>query len=218
MGRHRLLRLAVPLRFPSPPGMLRFPLTLRFRHFTISPQLRVTDAGDQEVCFVKQKAFRLKESVTVFRDSSQSHVLGKIEADRIIDWSARYTFTDPEGRPMGAMGRRGAKSLWRAHYDIFANARSNEAAMTIQEESVLVRMLDSLLGEIPILGIFTGFFFHPTYVIARANGTPVARVHKRRALLEGRFTLERLGELTDEEELEVLLSCLMMVLLERSRG
>ena len=198
--------------------MLKFPLELRFRNFALTRQIVVTDASGGEICFVKQKAFRLKESVALFRDSSQQTPLGSIEADRVIDWSARYTFTDTSGRPFGAVGRRGMRSLLRAHYDIFSDSTSNAVSMTIQEESVMVRILDSFISQIPVLGMFSGYFLHPTYAVKRANGTLVARLRKRAAFLEGRFTLEREGELSGEEELEVMLSCLMMTLLERSRG
>ncbi|HEX8310521.1 MAG TPA: hypothetical protein VF614_04330, partial [Chthoniobacteraceae bacterium] len=78
--------------------MLRFPLTFTFKIIAIAPQLTVVDSAGEEVCYIRQKAFKLRESVTVFRNSSQQQIVGKIEADRIIDWSARYTFHDAEGQ------------------------------------------------------------------------------------------------------------------------
>lgn len=198
--------------------MLRFPLELRFRNFALTRQIVVTDATGGEVCFVKQKAFRLKESVALYRDSSQQTPLGSIEANKVIDWSARYTFTDASGRPFGAVGRRGMRSLLRAHYDIFTDSTSDAVAMTIQEESVMVRLLDGFVSQIPVVAMFSGYFLHPTYAVRRADGTLVARLRKRAALLEGRFTLEKEGDLSGEEDMEVMLSCLMMALLERNRG
>lgn len=38
------------------------------------------------------------------------------------------------------------------------------------------------------------------------------------AFLEGKFQMEKLSELTPEEEIRVLLSLVMMTLLERARG
>ena len=198
--------------------MFRFPLHLHFPLFTFAPAIVVTDNDGAEVCYVRQKLFKLKDAVTVFRDSSRKSILGMIKADRIIDWSARYTFTDADGAPFGAVGRRGARSLWRAHYDIFSNATSSEVSMTIQEENPWVKVFDSMLGEIPILGILSNFLFHPRYAIKTPDGALVARLIKRAALLEGRFTLEKCGEMRGEQELEILLSAMMMLLLERSRG
>lgn len=198
--------------------MFRFPLQFHFPLLTLAPSISVTDAQGAQVCYVRQKLFRLKEDITVYRDSSKQIAIGTIKADRIIDWSARYTFTDANGQPFGAMGRRGAKSLWRAHYDIFSTVGSNVVSMTIQEENPFTKVFDSLLGQIPILGIFTAFLFHPRYIIKTSDGAEVARITKKAALLEGRFFLEKLGETTNEQELEILLSCLMMLLLERRRG
>ena len=79
-------------------------------------------------------------------------------------------------------------------------------------------MLDSLLGEIPILGIFSGYFLHPSYLASRADGSPAMRLTKEPAFWEGKFRIEKLADLTPREELNLLLSFLMMILLERSRG
>ncbi len=90
--------------------------------------------------------------------------------------------------------------------------------MSISEDSVLTRFLDGLFSEIPILGIFSGYVFHPSYAVIGNDGTVVARLRKRAAFLERCFTLEKLTDLEPEQELEILLSCLMMILLERRRG
>ncbi len=140
-----------------------------------------------------------------------------IEADRIIDWSARYTFRDAQGNELGAIGRRGMRSLWRAHYDIFAPG-STEPAFHIREENPFTKLLDGFIGEIPILGLFSGYMLHPRYAATRADGTPVLRLTKRNAFFEGRFELEKLAELSDGEQTALMLGFLMMNLLERARG
>jgi hypothetical protein len=90
--------------------------------------------------------------------------------------------------------------------------------MAIQEENPWIKMADALLSEIPILGIFSGYFFHPVYQVTRADGTPVMRMTKQPAFFEGKFSVEKLGALNETEEQRVLLSLMMAILLERSRG
>lgn len=196
---------------------MNYPLSFRFKLLAFSPQIYITDASGQEVLYVKQKLFRLREKVEVHSDSSRQHLLCTIEADRILDWSARYTFRDPSGRELGAVGRRGMRSLWSAHYDVFA-PHSRDPLFSIQEENPIAKLLDSLLGEIPILGVLTAFLFHPKYLASRTNGTPVMRLTKQAAIFEGRFKLESLGEASEGESLAIILSYLMMNLLERQRG
>ncbi len=196
---------------------MNFPLSFRFKLIALSPQIYVTDASGQEVCYVKQKLFRLREKVEVHTDSSRQQLLCTIEADRIIDWSARYTFRDPSGRELGAVGRRGMRSLWSAHYDVFAPGVSGPV-FSIREENPFAKLIDSFLNDIPIIGFLTSYLFHPRYVAARADGTPVMRLTKQPAFFEGRFRLEKIGDASEGEDTAIMLAYLMMNLLERRRG
>jgi len=197
---------------------LQYPLTLTFKIAALAPQIYVRDAAGREILYVKQKLLKLKEKVRVFSDSSQTQQLYEINADRILDWSARYTFTDVPGRVVGSVRRLGAKSLWKATYEIAGEA-GNEI-FRLEEENPWVKVLDGIIGEIPIVGAFTGYFLNPRYDVKR-TGTdqPVLRISKHRAFLESKFEIEDLGGAPGERETEaVLLAVLMMVLLERSRG
>ena len=78
--------------------------------------------------------------------------------------------------------------------------------------------MDSILGGIPILGLATGYLFHPKYLSTRTSGQPAMRLTKQAAFWEGRFMIEKLGELSPREELNLILSYLMLVMLERKRG
>lgn len=195
---------------------MNYPLNLSFKILAIAQQISVTDAPGNQVFYVKQKAFKLKEAVTVFADVAQTQPLYTINADRILDISARYTIADTQGAPIGAVKRRGLKSLWKSNFDIFVSGETPE--MSIKEENPWVKVLDALIGEIPFVGMFTGYLFHPAYLVSRPDGTVVMRLEKQPAFFEGKFTLEKQADLTPDEETRALLSLLMMVLLERSRG
>ena len=71
---------------------MNYPLTFRFKLLAFSPQIYVEDAAGKTVCYVKQKLFRLRENVEVHTDETRQQMHSTITADRIIDWSARYTF------------------------------------------------------------------------------------------------------------------------------
>jgi hypothetical protein len=43
--------------------------------------------------------------------------------------------------------------------------------------------------------MLTGFFCHPRYAATRADGSPVMRLTKQPAFFEGRFQIDRPGEL-----------------------
>jgi hypothetical protein len=197
---------------------MNYPLTFRFKLIALSPQIYVEDAAGNQVCYVKQKILRLREKVEVFTNDSRTQLLATIEADRIIDWSARYTFRDAQGREMGAVGRRGMKSLWRAHYEVFSPG-SSDVVFTIREENPGAKLLDGFLSEIPILGLATGYLFHPRYLASRlADGSPALKLTKQSAFFEGRFQLTQVGDASEGEQMALMLSFLMMNLLERARG
>ena len=191
------------------------PLQLAFKLLAIARQISVTDARGQLALYVKQKAFKLKEAVTVFADAAQTRALYTIQADRILDISARYNFADAAGNYLGSIKRQGMRSIWKAHYDVFDGDRLE---LTITEESAWTKVLDALLGEIPVVGMFTGYLFHPAYLLKRTNGAIVLRLEKRPALFEGKFTVTKHGDLSEREEIRALLAIITTVLLERGRG
>lgn len=200
---------------------LQFPLKMTFKVLAFGPQISVTDAQGREILFVHQKLFKLKEEINVFADHSRARKIYGIKADRVLDWSARYRITDQVGRPVGSVKRHGTRSLWRASYDVLDGER---VAFHIQEENAWIRLADGLLGEIPIVGLFTGYFLHPVYLVSRngsGDGMPdvVMRMTKKPSFLERSFHLERVADgLTPEEEERLLLSLFMVTLLERRRG
>jgi hypothetical protein len=122
---------------------MNFPLELRFKLLAIASQIAVTDAQGQIVYYAKQKAFKLKEAVTVFADENQTRPLFKIAADRVLDISARYRIEDEGGAELGVLQRRGMRSLWKAHYEIHQGGRQT---FLIREESAWVRVLDGIVG------------------------------------------------------------------------
>jgi hypothetical protein len=193
----------------------QYPLNFSFKILALAPQITITDASDRVIMYVKMKLFKLKEEVQVFSDVEKTNQIFAINADRIIDFSARYSFTDMAGTPLGAVKRRGMKSLWKAHYDIF---EGENLAFSIQEENVMIRVADGCLTSIPIVGMFSGYLFHPAYLVSRGETQTVMRFQKLPAFFEGKYKIEPQAELNPVEENRVLLSLIMMILLERQRG
>lgn len=79
-------------------------------------------------------------------------------------------------------------------------------------------MADLLLGEVPLVGLLAHYVFHPKCLVSREDERPVMRLVKEAAFFEGRFRIDKLSDLDEDEERRVILSLLMMVLLERARG
>lgn len=195
---------------------MNYPLQMNFKILGIAPQIFVTDANGSSVFYVRQKLFKLKEAVRVYRDKSREDLQYEIKADRILDFSAKYTFTDQNGSTVGAVGRKGMRSLFRATYDIYDG---EDKVMVLQEEEVWKRFVEGFLGRIPILGYLIILLINPSYVVRALDGSVLFRLTKKPAFFEGKFSIDRIADsVSSEEEIRALLSMLMLSLLERARG
>jgi uncharacterized protein YxjI len=195
---------------------LQYPLTLNFKVAALAPQISVTDASGREILYVRQKLLKLRDKIKVYSDSSQSQELYEINADRVIDFSALFTFTDSQGRVVGSVQRQGMRSFWRATYDIQSPAGS---LYTIVEEQPWLKVIDYYLEDVAILGMFTSLIFSPTYGLQRAaTGQTELRITKQRRMWSRTFTIENLaGPLSEQEEVATVLGIMIMVLHERRR-
>ena len=195
---------------------IQFPLTLTFKISTFSNDFTVQDAQGRTINYVKQKLFKFIEEVNVFSDESQTEHLYTINANKWIDFSAAYNFTNQQGEQVGSVARKGWASLWKARYEIYDEQRNQD--MLIQEDNGWVKVADGLLGEIPILGMFTGYVFNPSYTVTKPDGSEVAMLIKEKTFFGSKFTVHKTGELEGKETERVILGLMMMILLERRRG
>ncbi|MCB1024039.1 MAG: hypothetical protein KDB79_06610 [Acidobacteria bacterium] len=195
---------------------MNYPIHLSFKILALASQIYIRDANGALIGYVKQKMFKLKEDIGVFADENKTELLYKIKADRIIDFSASYRFTDAAGNVIGSIKRKGMRSILKAQYMVFdANDRQ---VMDIHEENAWIKVIDSFIGEIPILGMFSGYVFNPAYIVSRMNGENVMRLQKEPAFLESKFKLSPQATVESQEETLILLGVLTMTLLERMRG
>jgi uncharacterized protein YxjI len=75
--------------------------------------------GGEPAFWVKQKAFRLREQIEVFRDSSKADKRLVIQARSISDFSSGYDVVDPEtGESVGGAKRHGFKSLFQDEWSL----------------------------------------------------------------------------------------------------
>jgi hypothetical protein len=196
---------------------LNFPLSLEFKIGTLSNDFIAKDATGVVLGYVRQKMFKLKEKVDVFTNESRSHIAYEIKADKWIDFNTSYYFNNDDQEKIGRVGRKGMKSIWKASYSVFDH--NDEMEFNITEENPWAKVADTLLGEIPLLGILTGYLFNPKYIMKRPDGTEVVRLKKLPSFWGRKFTLEKLSDFKDDLEGErALLSFMMMSLLERRRG
>ncbi len=195
---------------------IQYPIRFAFKITTLSNDFTATDATGATIAYVKQKMFKLKEAITVYGDTSKKNVLFTIKADKWLDWSAAYSMFDASGNHLGKVARKGWKSMWKAEYNIID--QNEKQQYKVQEASAWTRVADSLMGEIPVVGFFTGYLFNPTYNVTDVNGDIVVKLHKKPSFFGKEFEVEKLSAIDEDDKERVMLALMMMILLERRRG
>lgn len=80
----------------------------------------------QLMFYVQQKAFKLREDITVYADDKKTVPLLNIKARQVIDFSAAYDVVDmTNGQKVGMLRRKGWKSMARDEWDV---CDANDAA------------------------------------------------------------------------------------------
>ncbi len=96
--------------------------------------------------YVDQKAFKLREQITVYRDESMQAPMLEIRARKIIDFSSAYDVTTPEGERVGTLRRKGLKSMIQDEWDILGPGE--QPIGLVKEDSLLLAMLRRFLSNL----------------------------------------------------------------------
>lgn len=193
-----------------------YPLKLTFKISTFANDFTASDAHGNLIAYVRQKMFKLKEDIVVYRDTSKTEEMYRIKANKWLDFNTSYSFTDANGSALGRVSRKGWKSIWKASYEL--HDENDKQDLIIHEENPWAKVGDALFMEIPLLGMFAGYVFNPKYILTRPDGTQVCRLTKDKSFWGRHFTIHKLAEFESGEETRILLGLMMMILLERRRG
>jgi len=195
---------------------LKFPITFEFNITTLSNDFTTKDANGSTIAYVRQKMFKFKEDIEVFNDTTKTIKNYGIKADKWIDFSTAYSFEDARGTALGKVARKGWASLWKANYDIID--QNGNPQYKIHEENAWIKVMDGVFGQIPILSIFTGYFFNPSYAVFNTKKEKIVRLKKEPSFFGRKFTITQLAETDADDDHRIMLSLMMLVLLERRRG
>lgn len=111
-------------------------------------EIRIFDENKTNLLFfVKQKAFKLKEDITVYADETKSKELLKIKARSMIDFSAIYDVVDvSSNESIGSLRRKGFKSILKDSWEILD--AKDQVIGSIDEDSMLKAMLRRFLTNL----------------------------------------------------------------------
>lgn len=81
----------------------------------------------------------------------------------------------------------------------------------------MVRFMDAVLGEIPLIGMMSGYVFNPKYVVTDLQGKELMELIKKPSFWGRKFEVQKLSNTSFNEE-QVVLSLMLMVIQQRDRG
>lgn len=108
---------------------------------------RILASSGDLLYYVKLKAFKLKEDITVYRDRGMTEPLLGIKARQIIDFAAAYDVVDlTTDEKVGAFKRKGWRSILRDEWQIMG--ANDEVIGRIIEDSQLLAFLRRFLSNL----------------------------------------------------------------------
>jgi len=193
-----------------------YPVELNFKKIALAKQAILTDSNGNSIAYARQKVLKLKEELEVFEDKTKAKRICTIKANKVIDFSAAYHFYTENEQCFGSVQRKGLLSIWKATY-LVDDSSGNQYA-TIKEENPFAKLVDSLLGGLPFVGFVCNYIFNPSYIVKSKDGTELFRLTKVPSFWGALFKIDKLAEVTPDEEIRCMMSLLMMIFLEKSRG
>ncbi|PIY17094.1 hypothetical protein CO112_03955 [Candidatus Dojkabacteria bacterium CG_4_9_14_3_um_filter_150_Dojkabacteria_WS6_41_13] len=125
---------------------MKYTLTRKF-FVLLGKEFSITDEQGVLVGYAKQKAFKLREELTIFSDREMKTPLVSMKARNILDFGATYDVHDEiSGQTLGSFRRMGARSLFRDEWRIYAP--NSEEIGIIQEESKILAFVRRFMTNI----------------------------------------------------------------------
>lgn len=195
--------------------MYHFPLNFTFKIATISNDFIANDATGNTIFYVREKMFKFRDHIKVYSNSSKNQILYDIVSNKIIDFQQTFTITNQHQQVIGKVRKKTLNSFIKATYHL--QDQQGNHLYTIKERSAMVRFMDGIFGEIPVVGALSGYVFNPKYVVTDQNGNELIEMVKKPSFFGRKFEVHKLTNKSFNEE-QIVLSLALMVLQQRDRG
>lgn len=194
---------------------IKYPLQLKFKITTLANDFTVKDNSGKTIFYVREKLLKIRDHVKVYSNTSKEVQLYDLVSNKLIDFQQTFTIANSKQQVIGKVRKKTFQSFVKVTYNI--QNPNGELEYTIREKSALVRFFDSIFGELPIIGFFSGYVFHPQYFVKDANRRTVMKLEKKPSFWGRKFTIEKLTSNPINEE-QIILSLMLLILQQRSRG
>lgn len=113
----------------------------------LGAKFHIYNAAGDLVGFSKQKAFKLKEDIRIYRDESMEQEMLSIKARSVIDFSAAYDVVSPgSGERIGVLKRAGLSSIVRDSWQVLDG--NEQPVGKIEEDSMAMALVRRFLTDL----------------------------------------------------------------------
>ncbi|MEM7385807.1 MAG: hypothetical protein AAF514_12755 [Verrucomicrobiota bacterium] len=143
---------------------------------------KILDSSGNEVLYCKLKAFKLKEDIRIFSDTSAGNELLRMSARSVLDFGATYDVYDSgENVKLGALRRNALKSFIK---DEWAILDTNDSEIgTIKEDSGALAIVRRIIP-------FASSAICPQVHVGDIGGQPVLQFRQTRNIFRSRKHLD----------------------------
>src|SRR5690606_4058926 len=91
--------------------MYQYPLHFLFKLTNITNDFTATDATVKTILFVREKFFKLRDHIKVFRDESREEVVYDMVSNKIIDFQQTFTIANTQQHAIGKVRKKTLRSF-----------------------------------------------------------------------------------------------------------
>lgn len=168
-------------------------------------KISVMDSSGAVVAYSRQKAFKLREEIRVFTDETESALLFTIKARSIIDFAATYDVNTFDGKTVGALRRKGFKSMFKDQWIV--QGRGDSVDGSVDEAGGTGLALARRF--IP----FVAWFMTQDYTMT-VGGTEIAALQRNRNPFVSKLGVQVTGRCSRDQRTLVLAAAVLMLIVE----
>lgn len=164
----------------------------------------ILDPEGKTVGYCEQKAFRLREALTIYTGTDKATELLRIGTGEVLDFGATYQVMAPSGEVLGQLRRKGLKSTMLRDEWLVLDEGGAEIG-TIQEENATLAFLRKWVDMVSLL-------FPQKFVMTDRGGRTIATFRQHFNLISYRLGVAIVADDDRFDDLFVLaVACLIAV-------
>ncbi|MBS3816671.1 MAG: hypothetical protein KGY76_03815 [Candidatus Thermoplasmatota archaeon] len=134
---------------PLPKGLKKNKFTIRQKVLSIGNKYYMEDDMARTVGFCKQKVFKLKEDIRIYKSKDMNEELFRIKQEEILDFSGTFEVIDSRtNKTIGFLKRKGFKSIMKDEW-VLKDPQKREIGRVKEDSAIKALLRRTILSFLP---------------------------------------------------------------------